>query len=123
MGNLGEALNIEDSAAGVRDCLAEETLCIWTELLLDALVVPVGVDEGTLDAELLHRNAEEVARTAVNSGSADEVVAGFADVENGVEVCCLTGACEHSCSAAFHSAELSCYIVIGRILKSCVEIT
>ena len=51
------------------------------------------------------------------------MVACLADVEYSKEVCCLAGVCEHSCSAAFHRAELCSYVVICRILKSCIEIS
>ena len=51
------------------------------------------------------------------------MIACLADIENCKEVSSLSGACEHSCNAAFQFTKLSCHEVIRRILKSCIEIT
>ena len=88
--HLCETLYIEDVTTRVRDCLSEETLCIWTELLLDALVIPFWINEGTLNAELLQSNAEEVESTTIDIVGCDEVIASLTDVEDSVEVSCLT---------------------------------
>ena len=86
VGHLGKSLDVEHVAAGVADGLAEETFRIGLEGCLDALVVPIGINEGALDAELLQRHAEEVERATVNGVRRDEMVACLADVEDGVEV-------------------------------------
>ena len=86
-----KALYIEDTATGVADCLAEEALCVGTELGFNALVVPVLVDEGALYAQFLQRYAEEVECAAIDVVGGYEMVACLADVEDGVEVGCLSG--------------------------------
>ena len=67
VGDTGKLLNVEHLAAGVRDGLAEEALRVGTEGLLYLLLRSVLVDEGHVDAELLHRHAEEVVCAAIDS--------------------------------------------------------
>ena len=85
-------IEVQNLASRVCDRFAEEAFGVRAESLFNFFVARVLVHERAFDAELLHSDAEEVARTAVNSGSADEVVARFADVEDGVEVRSLAGA-------------------------------
>ena len=123
VGDVGEALEVQNLAGGVCHRFAEEALGVRAEGLLDFLVASVLVHERAFDAELLHRHGEEVARTAINSGSADEVVAGFANVENGVEVCGLTGTREHGGDTTFESSDLVSDSVVRRVLQTGVEVT
>ena len=82
----GKAFDVEDASAGVADGLAEEAFGVGAESSLNALVVPVRVHEGAFYAQLLQRDAEEVERAAVDVVGCDEVVAGLADIEYGIEV-------------------------------------
>ena len=84
--HLGKSLDVEHVTARVGDGLAEEALRVRLEGCLDALVVPIGINEGALDAEFLERHAEEVECAAVDGVGGDEVVACLADVEDGIEV-------------------------------------
>lgn len=122
VGNVGEALEVQDLAGGVCHRLAKEALGVRAEGLLDFLVASVLVHERAFDAELLHGNAEEVARTAVDGAGADEVVARLADVEHGEEVRRLTGTREHRSDTAFHGRNLGCHGVVGRVLQARVEV-
>ena len=122
VGEISEALEVQDLAGRVCDGFAEDALGVRAESLFDFFVRSILVNERAFDAELLHRHGEEVARTAVNSGSADEVVAGFANVENGVEVCCLTGTREHGGNTTFESGDLVSDGVVGRVLQTGVEV-
>ena len=122
VGEISEALEVQDLACRVCDGFAEDALGVRAESLFDFFVGSVLVNECAFDAELLHRHGEEVARTAVNSGSADEVVAGFANVEDGVEVCGLTGTREHGCDTAFESGDLVGDGVVSRVLQTGVEV-
>ena len=122
VGDVGEALEVQNLACRVCDGFAEEALGVRAEGLLNFFVASILVNERAFDAEFLHRHGEEVARTAVNSGSADEVVAGFADVEHGVEVCGLTGTREHSGYTTFESGDLVSDSVVGRVLQTGVEV-
>ena len=44
------------------------------------------------------------------------MAAGFADIEDSEEVCCLSGRSQHTRGTAFESCDLGCNIVVGRIL-------
>ena len=121
--HLCEALYVEDVTTWVRDCLTEETLCIWTELLLDTLVIPFWVDECALDTELLQSNAEEVESTTIYIVGCDEMVASLTDIEDSVEVSCLTRACENCTNTAFEGCNLLCHSIVGWVCQTSVEIT
>ena len=123
VGDVSEALEVKHLAGRVCDCFAEEAFGVRAESLFNFFVARVLVHERAFDAKLLHRNAEEVARTTVNSGSADEVVAGFADVKNGVEVSSLTGARKHCSHTTFESGNLIGDSVVRRVLQTGVEVT
>ena len=86
VGHLGKTLDVEDVTARVADGFAEEALGVGLESSLDALVIPIGINEGALDAKFLERHAEEIECTTIDGIGSDEVVARFADVEDGIEV-------------------------------------
>lgn len=119
---VGEALQVKNLAGGVSHSFTEDALGVGAESHLDFFVGSVLVDEGAFDAQLLHGNAEEVAGTAVDCGSRNEVVTGFADVEHGVEVCSLTGRGEHGTYATFQLSDLGGNSVVGGVLETGVEV-
>ena len=119
---VSKTLEVENLAGRVSDRLTEEALGVRAEGLLDFFVTGILVNERAFDAELLHGDAEEVARTAINSRSADEVVARFADVEHRVEVGSLTGTREHRSHTAFESGDLGSHGVVRRVLQTGVEV-
>ena len=122
VGDVCKALEVQNLAGRVCNRLAKEALGVRAEGLLDFLVARILVHERAFDTELLHGNAEEVARTAVNSAGADEVVARLADVEHGEEVRRLTGTREHRCHTAFHGRNLGCHGIVGGVLQTRVEV-
>ena len=119
----GKALDVEDLAAGVGDGLAEEALRVGAEFLLDALVIPFGIHEGAFYAQLLHRHTEEVVRTAIDGVGGDEMVACLADVEDGVEVGCLTAGGQHGTHTAFQGGYLAGHRIVRGVGQSGIEIT
>ena len=119
---IGKALEVQNLAGRVCNSFTEEALGVRAEGLLDFFVAGILVHERAFDAELLHRNGEEIARTAVDGARADEVVAGFADVEHRVEVSCLTGTCEHRSHTAFESGDFGSHGVVRRVLQTGVEV-
>ena len=122
MGHLGEAFYVKDAAAWVGDGLTEEAFGIGFEAGFYLLIVPLGIDEGAFDAEFLHGDAKEVVGAAIDIVGGDEMVACLTDIEDGIEVCCLSGAGEHSTDASFEGADLLCYCVIGRVCQTGIEI-
>ena len=120
---VSKTLEVKHLAGRVRDGFAEEALGVRAESLLDFFIARVLVHERAINAELLHGNAEEVARTAVDGTRADEVVARFANVEHGVEASSLTGAREHRSDTTFESSDLCSHGVVRRVLQTGVEVT
>ena len=122
VGNLSEALDVENGTARVRDGLAEECFRVRTEGGLNLLVAGFLRDKRTLDAEFFQRHTEEVVGTAVDFVGGDEVVAGLTDVEDGVEVGGLTRGGQHSPHTAFQCGNLRCYRIVRRVLQAGIEI-
>ena len=122
MSHIGKTLYVEDVTTRVRDCLAEETLCVWTELLLDTLIIPFWINECALYAELLQSNTEEVESSTIYIIGCDEMVASFTDVEDSVEVCCLTRACKYCTYTAFECCNLLCNSIVGWVCQTGLEI-
>ena len=122
VGDVRKALEVQNLAGRVCDRFAEEALGVRAEGLFDFFVARVLVDERAFDAKLLHRHAEEVARTAVNGARANEVVARFADVEHRVEVRSLAGTREHAGDTAFEGGNLCSHGVVRRVLQTGVKI-
>ncbi len=122
MGNARKLLNVEHSTTGVGDGLAEQQFGVGAECSLDFLLAGVGRHEGTLDAQLLQRHAEEVEGAAVDLVGSHKVVAGLADVEHGIEVGSLTAAGEHASHASFEGGDFLCHGIVGGILQTCIEI-
>lgn len=122
VGHLGEAFDVEHSAAGVGYGFAEEEFGVGAESGLDLLVGPLGVDEGALYAEFLHGDAKEVVGAAVDVVGSDEVVACLADVEHGVEVGGLAGGGEYASYTALELVNLVGYGVVGGVLEAGVEV-
>ena len=118
-----ELLDIKDINSRIGDRLTEDALGIGSDILLKLFERQCLINECALDTHLLEGYSEEIVCTAVDICGCDEMIACLADIEYCEEVCCLTGACEHSGKSAFHLAELCSYIIICRILKSCIEIS
>ena len=122
VGHLGEALYVKHIAARIAYCLAEEALGVGAELLLDTLVIPLWVDEGALDAELLHGDSKEVEGASIDCVACDEMVTSLTDIEDGVEVGCLSAGCEHCSYSTLECCYLLCHEVVGRIGQTSVEV-
>ena len=85
MSQLSEALDIKNITAWVGNGLAKETLGVRTEGCFNALIIPIGINEGAVDTELLHGNAKEVVRATIYIIRGDEVVACLTDIKDGIE--------------------------------------
>ena len=98
--NLCEFFNIKNYQGRVCDGLAEHYLGIGPECPGDLLRGRIAVHKSNVDAHLFHGHGEEVEGPAVDGRRADEMVAGRADIEDGVERGGLSGGGEHSGHAA-----------------------
>ena len=121
--HLRKSLDVEHIAARVRNRLAKEALRIWTELLLDALIIPVRVNKRAFNAQLLQRHAKEVERAAINRVRSDEMVTSLTDVEHSIEVGSLSRRREHTAHTTFKRIDFSSHRIIRRILQASIEIT
>ena len=121
--HLGETLDVEDIATGVRDGLTKEALRVGAEASLNARIVPIGVNESALDAKFLQRHAKEVEGAAVNRVGRNEMVASLTDVEDGVEVSSLSAAGQHSPNSAFQGSNLLSDSIVRGVSKAGIEIT
>ncbi len=121
--HVGKALDVEYLASGVGDCLSEEGLGILAEACLYLLVIPLGVDEGALDAEFLERNTEQVERASVYIVGRDDVAACLTDIEDCIEIGCLTAGGQHTAYTAFQGGYLLCNGVVGGVCQSCIEVS
>ena len=122
VGDACELLDVEHLYARVGDGLAEEGFGVRTEGLADFLFAGISVDEGAVDAHLFKSDTEEVERAAIDCRGTDEVVAGFTDVVDGIEVGCLSRGGQHGTHAAFECGNLGCHGVVGRVLQTGIEI-
>lgn len=122
VGDACELLDVEHLYARVGDGLAEEGFGVRTEGLADFLFAGISVDEGAVDAHLFESDTEEVERAAIDCRGTDEVVAGFTDVVDGIEVGCLSRGGQHGAHAAFECGNLGCHGVVGRVLQTGIEI-
>ena len=122
VGGLGELLNVQHSEGGVGDGLAEDRLGVGPEGGVQLLLRALGVHEGELDAHALHGDGKQVEGAAVDGGGGDHVVAAAGDVEDGVEVGCLTGGEEHGGAAALQSGDLGRHGVVGGVLQAGIEV-
>ena len=122
MGNACKAFDVEDGTARVGDGFAEDQFCVWLEGCLDFFVRGFGRDEGAVDAQFLHGHTEQVVRASIDFVGGDEVVAGLADVEHGVEVGGLSATRQHGTHTTFESGNLGCHGVVGGVLQTGVEV-
>ena len=90
MGDLGKALNVEDGATRIRNGLSEQGFGVRTEGCLNLLVRCFLRDKCAVDTEFLECYTKEVVGATIDFIRGDEMVASLADVEDGVEVGCLS---------------------------------
>ena len=122
VGNACEFLQVEHGATRVGDGFAEKGLGVGPEGGLNLLFRGILRYEGALYSELLQGDAEEVVGAAVDFVGRYEVVAGLADVEQGVEVGGLPATGEHASHTALQGSNLRRHRVVGGVLQACVEI-
>ena len=122
MGDARKLLDVENGTARVRDGLAKQCLRVRTEGSLNLLLRGILIDEGTLNAQLLQRHAEEIVGATINLVGGNEVVAGLADVEHGIEVGSLTRRGQHSPYPTLKGGNLRGNGIVRRILQAGVEV-
>ena len=123
VGDAGKLLDIKNGTSRVADGFAEDNLGVRTECFLDFFLAIVRIDEGAFYAEFLECYTEEVEGATINLIGSHDMVASFADIENCIEVGSLTATCQHSTHATFKLCYFLRYSIIGRVLKTGIEIS
>ena len=123
VGDAGKLFNVENLQCGVGDCFAEQCLGVRTESGGDFFFGCIRIDKSHVDTQLLHGYAKQVERSAVNGGRTYKVVACLADVEDGIEIRCLSAGCQHGGYASFKGGYLGGNGIVRGVLQAGVEIT
>jgi hypothetical protein len=120
--SLGKLLNVQHGQGRVCDGLAEHHLGVGLECGVQFFLGAQRVHKGGIDSHLLHGDGDQIEGAAVDGTGCHDVVACFAEVEQGKEVCSLTAGSEHSGSAAFQLADLLSHKVAGGVLQTGIEV-
>ena len=120
--HLRKALDVEHITSRVRDCLAEETLGVRAEFCFDACIIPVRVNESTFDTQLLQCHTKQVVCTPIDSVGCDEVIASLTDVEDCIEVSCLTATGQYATHTTFQRIDLGCHCIVRWVGQTGIEI-
>ena len=116
-------LDIKNYQSRIGDSFCKENLCVRFECGSDLFFCCIGINKGAVNAKFLEGDGKKVEGSSVNGRSGNNVIACLTDIKYCVEVGCLSGRSEHSCSSTLHCSNLGCNMVAGRILKAGVEIT
>ena len=122
MGCFCESFDIQNCQCRVCDRFAEYCFCVGSECCFQFFIGAVGGYECEFYAHFFHCYGEQVECTAVDCRRSYYMVAAVCDVEHCIEVCSLTGRCQHCCCAAFQFADFCCYIVTCGVLQSGIEV-
>ena len=121
--NAGKLLDVEHVDARVGYGFAKQHLGVGLESSGYFLLRGVDVDKGGFDAQFAEGDVEQIECSAIDLRAANHMVASLADIENGIEIGCLTRRCEHRCHAAFECGNLCCHCIVGGVLQTGVEIS
>ena len=120
--SLGKLLNVQHGQGRVCDGLAEHHLGVGLECGVQLFLGAQRVHEGGFNAHFLHGDGDQVEGAAVDGTGCHDVVACFAEIEQGKEVCSLTAAGQHCGRAAFQLTDLLSHKVAGGVLQTGIEV-
>ena len=66
MSNSCKAFDVKHLTSWVRNRLTKETFCIWLKGCLNLFIIPLRINEGTLNAQLLQCYTKEIIRSAID---------------------------------------------------------
>ena len=98
--DVRKTADVQHRQRWVGDRFAKYGLRIGLEGLVDLFIAGIGIDEDAFDAQLFQGEGEQVDRSAIDLGRADEAVPGLADVQDGKQSGGLTGSRSHCAYAA-----------------------
>ena len=115
--------NIKHYQSRVGNCLRKHNLGVRTKCLRNLFRRIIRIYECAVNAELLHGNSEEVEGSSVDGRRCYDMITGLADIKHSIEVCSLAGRSQHTCHTTLQSGDSGSHRIIGRVLKTGVEIS
>ncbi|EJW90920.1 hypothetical protein EVA_20971 [gut metagenome] len=122
MSSLRKLFNVQHSKGRVCNGFAEYRFGVGAERSVQLFLGAAGLHKGAFKAHALHGDREQIVGAAVNAGGAHHMVATGSNVEQCIEVCCLTAGGQHGSSAALKCADLGSHHIAGGVLQTAVEI-
>ncbi len=122
MGAPCEFFDIQHRQRGIGDGFSEHNLCIVPKSCVQLFLGGIGTHKCHIDTHPFHGDGNQIIGSPIDGAGGYDMVAAAADIEQCIEIGCLTAAGQHACSAALQLCNFRRHIVIGRILKSGVEI-
>ena len=122
MGGGGKSLDIQHGQRRVRDGLAEYAFGVGAEGGLQLGLRAVRRYEGGLDPHFRHGDGQQVKGAAVDAGGGYDMIAAAGDIEHGIEIRRLAGACQHSGGATLQLGDLCRNVIVRGVLQPCIEI-
>ena len=116
-------LKVKNRQRRVGDGFAENSLRVRLECCLKLFLCAVRGDKSKFDSHLAHCYIEQVECAAVDGSTGNNVITGICDIEYRKEVRCLSAGSQHTGGTALHSCDFGRNIVVGRVLKPCIEIS
>ena len=123
MCNTSKFFNIKNSKSRVCNCFTEHGASIALESLIKFFFACIRINECNINSHLAHCYRNKVESSTVDTRRCYNVASCFAKIKKCKKVCSLTGRSKHCSSSAFKFSNFCSYIVVCRILKTCIEIT
>ena len=123
MSQFCKLLNIQNCQSRISNGLTYHSLGIRTKCLVNLFYRSIRIYERTLHAHFMDSCCIQIEGSSVYFCRTYNVIPCLAQISNRIEVRCLTGRCEHGSHTALKFTDLLCYRIVGRVLKSAVEIS
>ena len=122
MSRLSKFFYIQHSKSRICYSLTKNRLGVILESCIKLLIWSIWGNKGCSNAHLSHGYLYQVKCSTINRWRCNYMIATFTDIKKRKEISSLARRSQHCCSATLKGSNLCCYIIIGRILQSCIEI-
>ena len=116
-------LDVKYDQCRVGDCLSEYGFRIWLKSRFQLFVRTVRIYECKINSHTFHRYGKQVICSAIYRRGRYDMIACAADVKYRIKGSRLPGRSQHRCRTTFQRADFRCYLIIGRILQTCIKIS
>ena len=123
MSYFGVFLNVKNNKGGICNGFGEKDLCVGAESRSDLLRRRIRIHKSTFDPQFLKCYGKKIKGSAVNGGSGNHMVSGFADVENRIEIGSLSGRSKKGGDASLQRGNLGSYSIVGGVLQTGIKIS